>query len=346
MKRILNLSVAALALASNPASAYTTLFAFGNSISDAGNFALLSPGTLSPPYYQGHFSNGPTWVEDLSPLLGLGTLKPALAGGGDYAVGGARTYDLLAQINYYAQSHPKPVPGALYTLDTGGGDIIDALASYSAGAISISQVYATVVQAEATTVHDADLLYGLGARNLLFYEVPNLGLFPAMQGALKPLQPLANNLVTWFDDTTLRDLRKLEGGKLKVFELQTYGGFANAVANPAAFGLTNVHDPCWTGGFSGFAGGGTLCSNPDQYLFWDGLHPTAYANVLTAQMAYQTLTAGALTTTARTLPVNALAAAPEPATWAMMLLGFCGLGFAGYRSARRRAVRSPIGHHL
>ena len=29
---------------------------------------------------------------------------------------------------------------------------------------------------------------------------------------------------------------------------------------------------------------------------------------------------------------------PEPSTWAMMLLGFAGLGFAGYRSTRRRAA--------
>jgi hypothetical protein len=26
---------------------------------------------------------------------------------------------------------------------------------------------------------------------------------------------------------------------------------------------------------------------------------------------------------------------PEPSTWAMMLLGFAGLGFAGYRASRR-----------
>ena len=37
------------------------------------------------------------------------------------------------------------------------------------------------------------------------------------------------------------------------------------------------------------------------------------------------------------LVVGGLGAVPEPSTWAMMLLGFAGLGFAGYRSARRRA---------
>jgi hypothetical protein len=31
-------------------------------------------------------------------------------------------------------------------------------------------------------------------------------------------------------------------------------------------------------------------------------------------------------------------AAPEPSTWAMMLVGFAGLGFAGYRSTRRQAA--------
>jgi hypothetical protein len=32
------------------------------------------------------------------------------------------------------------------------------------------------------------------------------------------------------------------------------------------------------------------------------------------------------------------AAVPESSTWAMMLIGFAGLGFAGYRSTQRRAV--------
>jgi PEP-CTERM motif len=35
-------------------------------------------------------------------------------------------------------------------------------------------------------------------------------------------------------------------------------------------------------------------------------------------------------------------AAPEPSTWAMMLLGFAGLGFAGYRKARGGRVAQSI----
>ena len=62
------------------AVAYTALFAFGDSLSDAGNDWIVD-GHTDPvsPYYQGHFSNGLTWVEDLSNMLGLGMLKPSRA---------------------------------------------------------------------------------------------------------------------------------------------------------------------------------------------------------------------------------------------------------------------------
>ena len=35
--------------------------------------------------------------------------------------------------------------------------------------------------------------------------------------------------------------------------------------------------------------------------------------------------------------IMAVIAAPEPSTWIMLLLGFAGLGFAGYRQSRRLA---------
>ncbi len=81
---------------------YGTIYAFGDSLSDAGNAWLLtnspyaaglglSPEPVSPPYYQeiynnvtaNVFSNGPVWTQDLSSALGLGTLAPS--GVGAYA---------------------------------------------------------------------------------------------------------------------------------------------------------------------------------------------------------------------------------------------------------------------
>ena len=35
---------------------------------------------------------------------------------------------------------------------------------------------------------------------------------------------------------------------------------------------------------------------------------------------------------------GSISGVPEPSTWAMMLLGFAGLGFAGYRASRKAAL--------
>ena len=39
-----------------------------------------------------------------------------------------------------------------------------------------------------------------------------------------------------------------------------------------------------------------------------------------------------------TLVIETARAIPEPSTWALMLLGFAGLGFVGYRASRRTAA--------
>jgi len=42
-------------------------------------------------------------------------------------------------------------------------------------------------------------------------------------------------------------------------------------------------------------------------------------------------------------PSTSTTTAPEPSTWAMMLISFVGLGFAGYRARIRRAALAPRG---
>jgi phospholipase/lecithinase/hemolysin len=285
---------------------FKTLFAFGDSLSDAGNDFYIDGGTDPvSPYYQGHFSNGLTWVEDLSQMLGLGTLTPSLRGGHDFAFGGAETGptaieganpgDLLWQVAQYGLKYPQ-YQGALYTLDIGGNDIIKALDELHAGQISSSVAGTAIAQAEANTVHAVETLYTLGARNLLFYEVPDLGLAPHFHADGLAWQQLASNVAKSFDQTVLSDLAPLERfGGLKVYDLPTYADLDLLVNSKGSYfgpqyGITfaTVTDPGWTGNFTS-SSSGTLRPNYQDYLFFDSVHPTGLAHQLTADIAYHTL---------------------------------------------------------
>jgi phospholipase/lecithinase/hemolysin len=181
MNRKLSLAAFAVSLgcACTPAAAaYTTIFAFGDSLSDAGNLFSETGGAVPlKPYVDGHFSNGPTWVEDLSQMLGLGPMKPFLtsADGTNFAFGDAQTgptdnnpfdpnspfhIDLPDQIKAYDLLNRKPVEGALYTLDIGANDIMNALEDK----IPPSELKTVMMQAEANTIDSVKALVGLGAQ--------------------------------------------------------------------------------------------------------------------------------------------------------------------------------------
>lgn len=89
------ITVVAIGLAALPAAAAampSTLYVFGDSLSDNGNLyaytGQANPATgglaipVSPPYAQGGFTNGPTYAECLWDAFGFaGDLAPALLGG-------------------------------------------------------------------------------------------------------------------------------------------------------------------------------------------------------------------------------------------------------------------------
>jgi len=84
-------------------------------------------------------------------------------------------------------------------------------------------------------------------------------------------------------------------GEAGVSIFDIFGLGTSLALNPASFGLTNAADAC--GAVSG--------ANCSTYAYWDGIHPTTRAHEIIAENFL------------------ALAApAPEPATWAMMLIGF------------------------
>ena len=119
---------------------FTAIYVFGDSYCDVGNLFAATGGAVpaDPPYYNGRFSNGPVWVEHVANAWGLPHETLPL-GGTDYAWGGAFvTADhplgggavipsVPHQVQLYLSQHGgKADPNALYVLEGGGNDIIDA----------------------------------------------------------------------------------------------------------------------------------------------------------------------------------------------------------------------------
>jgi phospholipase/lecithinase/hemolysin len=298
-------------MAQNPAlPTFSAIYAFGDSLSDAGNLSIttrvvgpLTP--VAPPYFQQNygllsgnmFSNGPTWVQDLSTSLGLGTLAPSLTGGTDFAYGGAETgstpqnanetaiqaISLPTQLVTFQTSVSKPSADALYTVSIGSNDLLDILANPSLSAQQQTTDLNASVANEITFVNE--LISG-GAKNLLILGIPDLGKTPevmtgAANGSNTPSAALdteASQLSSAYNAALLSQLATLPGaGSVNISMIDTYQLIDSAVANPAAYGLTNVTTPVWSGTYSD-PNSGTLVSTDvatqDQYLFWDHLHPT------------------------------------------------------------------------
>ncbi len=327
---------AALALAASVAQAaptYSAVYAFGDSLSDAGNLFTFSsqPGSPLPPqpvspYSAGRFSNGPTWVQDLTVSLGLGVLGPSLLGGNDFAYGGARTgatplyaaqaIDLGSQLAQFGTAHATAPSSALYTLTIGANDVFAAARAYTLGAplASVQAAVATAAQNAATFI---GALKTAGAKSVLLYNVPDLGLTPIAREAGAAFQGLVTSLANAFNLALQADLVPARDTGLQLFTLDEFTKVRQVVANPSTYGFTNVTSRCWTGTYTDPASG-TLCSpttaGQDAYLFFDGLHPTEAGH---AQVAADAL----------------ILLVPEPASMALLLVGVGAVAVARRRAA-------------
>ena len=206
-------------------------------------------------------------------------------GATNYAVGGARAYEdgvnvnLSAQVEAFLQQVNHAAPSdALYTIEMGGNDIRDALVAYPSGSGPILQ--AAVISIGS----NIGRLYAAGARTFIVWRAPNVGLTPAIH-TLDHLRPgavqLAMGLTGAFNtglDGAVADLSKLPG--IRIVRLDAYRLLNNIVADPAAFGLTDVTSPCVTPNIAPFT-----CDSPDDFLFWDGIHPTKAVHAIIAQEA-------------------------------------------------------------
>jgi outer membrane lipase/esterase len=161
-----------------------------------------------------------------------------------------------------------------------------------------AQVQASIQQAAATELGMIQTLAKSGARYVMVFNLPNIGLTPsglaqgqAAAGQLTGLSLQYNNTLN----------AGLASAGINIIPVNTYALLNQLVADPSRFGFTNVTQPACTGGSgSSFeclpAGtpGATVTYQPgteNTYLFADGVHPTTAAHAMLAQYAESIVTA-------------------------------------------------------
>lgn len=273
---------------------------FGTSLSDPGNaFALTGEQSTAPyrtldsllipsaPYAKGghHFSNGATWIEQLARPLGRAAyVLPAFQGvngkASNYAIGGARartvsgSASLSDEVNAFLRDVDHAAfPDALYVIEFGGNDIRDALTSGEP----------SILGSALMSIRDnIQVLYNAGARKFMVWNTPNLSLAPA----IRMLGPDIGIYAEIFSQNYNMGLDDVLGGlaaalpDITILSFDAYGILESLVLNPEEFGLSIVDEPCVKPNHPPFE-----CKTPDDFLFWDGVHPTKAVHAILAQHA-------------------------------------------------------------
>jgi phospholipase/lecithinase/hemolysin len=256
---------------------YSSLVIFGDSLSDVGNVSNqtfgIAPGSN---YYQGRYSNGPLWVEQLALDQGLPAPVRSRNSNGlgmDWAYAGTKTGsgtttfvffgfpNLGTQINMYLNGR-TPSPDQLFVVWGGGNDFIDGQTNPS---IPVNNITSHVTA-----------LANAGAKNFLVPNLPLLGRVPRFNNTSD--KTVMDTRSGQFNTQLATALTNLEASlNINIFQLDVAGFFNEALSNPAKYGFTNVTDPALVGS--------TVVPNPDQYVFYDDIHPTRVAHRLLGSVA-------------------------------------------------------------
>ena len=249
---------------------FSQLFIFGDSLSDVGNLFGATGGdygALASPFYQGRFSNGPLYVEVLAAELGLGAIIPSKLGGNDYAWAGAfvghdrselggliKIPSIRSQVDeYLASAGGVADPQALYVFYPGPAELdsfLDQGLDATSGQVPVNR---TVLAAKDAL----QILMAAGAVYIIVANMPDLNLVPQHAG-----KPGASELCIQYNDKWKAIIDSINNPHIVYFDLFSLFKHIRTdfkVVDIACFNQSRR----------------TLCQDPENYLFFDGLHPTA-----------------------------------------------------------------------
>lgn len=291
---LVTLSAALWVQSVNAIPFYSGMIVFGDSLSDTGNSAIVTPGGDIPGTDftygdNGRFTNGPVWAEYLSDRLNTGPLTPSRSGGNNYAHGGAQidatpapTTGLVVQYQQWLADTPGIAdPSKLYIVAAGSNDVLsvplDANPAEAADFISerLSTYYGILSG-----------IIALGATDILVPNLANLGRTPAAASTGSPA--LATELAAFWNASFAAMLDQLLlPPTVNLYRVDMFAATEQIFAKPETYGFQNTTDAC----SSVSNGVETSCANPESYIFWDQLHPTTAAHRLLADAAYRQMIA-------------------------------------------------------
>ena len=282
-----------------------SMYVLGDSLSDQGNLLAATtalgapsqqPGLPDPThYFQGRFSNGGNYVDALAAKLGIAVV-PSLAGGTNFAFGGARTdYNVVEQPfgPYPADAFPwslsqeteaflaqseggEAKPTALFVVFSGSNDLADVLA--------LRLDPATTIAITVEGIRDAILAFkSAGARTILVPNAPNLGKVPLVTVRGPQAVAFATALSLQYNAALEAMLETIED--VNIVRFDTFAFITDVVDHPAKYGFTNSTQPCYSG-FVVPDPAATECADPDAHVFWDGEHPTSKLYAVLADELY------------------------------------------------------------
>ncbi|MBA3850355.1 MAG: hypothetical protein C0502_10240 [Opitutus sp.] len=285
-----SLGLATAAVAQPAQRSYSNYYFFGDSLTDSGNLFTLT-GQPPAPYYNGRFSNGPTYAEYLAPGLLPSVTAPAGSTKLNFAFAGATATgttpvpaSLAVQVAAYQARGIAANPNGLYVLLAGANDLLNAIqvpANQNATAMTNTGVAASTAVSSAV-----QSLAGLGAKNILVLNLPDISKtarFTTGSGASGALF-MQNGVLAYNRDiaTRIGQLALPADVKVTVFDLGAV--FDGILANASRFGFS-VTNREYLGTL--LAGGNP--GDVNGYIFWDGIHPTTRAQAIFAQVISEVL---------------------------------------------------------
>lgn len=192
-------------------------------------------------------------------------------------------YKLFLNLN----NIPGADPNALYVVWAGANDYLFPFDDE----IEPNRIGTTTTN----IVNTVNSLAELGAKTILVPNLANLSLTPRV---------IDQNEITRFNNITnihnQQLLQKLDAlrpnlpSDVSIISLDIFSLINNEIDkfnnNPTNSPYTNIQDSCLSEfTFPVDLDGYTICSEPDEYLFWDEIHPTAITHQAIANFAYSQL---------------------------------------------------------